>query len=47
MRPHIDVAAKVEAGHVDAFPGDPSGRIVDAHSNQYGGEEGSRQHIVT
>lgn len=40
----IDVAAKV---HVDAFPGDPSGRILDAQCNQYGGEKGGRQHIVT
>lgn len=43
----IVVAAKVEAGHVDAFLGDPSGRIVNAHSNQYGGKKSSIQHIVT
>ena len=42
----IDVAAKVEAGHVDAFLGDPSGRIVNAYGTQYGGKRSGRQHIV-
>lgn len=43
----IDAAAKVEAGDVDAFPGDASGHKGDAHSEHYGGKKGVRYHILT
>lgn len=44
----VDVTTKVEAGHVDALPGDASGLRLDAHSDHYRGiKKGDRQHILT